>query len=116
MPLSKNSSMNTSFTITRKIEQLPSYPMLCKLAAQNAVKITGDERAGSFSSGGVAGDYKFGPDCLHGNLAGHGVKGEFRFEIGKVTVTITDKPFWLSETLLKEKITEGLDALCTALA
>lgn len=78
------SSTKTLFTITRKIEQLPSYPMLCKLAAQNAVKITGDERAGSFSSGGVAGNYEFGADCLHGNLAGHGVTGEFRFEISKV--------------------------------
>ena len=30
--------------------------------------------------------------------------------------TLTDKPFWLSTVLLKQKITKGLDAFCTGLA
>ncbi len=49
-------------------------------------------------------------------LSGHGVTGEFCFEIGRVTFTLTDKPFWLSTVLLKQKITKGLDAFCTGLA
>ena len=85
--------------------------MLCKLAAQNQVHVTGDERAGSFSCRGVAGDYEFGAESLHGTFTGHGVTGEFHFESGTAKVTITDKPFWLPEMLLKQKITEGLDTL-----
>ena len=101
-----------SFTITRNVEQLPSYPMLCRLAEQNHVHITGDEHAGSFSWEGVEGDYEFGEAGIHGTFAGHGVSGEFSFEVGKATVTVIKKPFWLPETLLKKKVTEGLDTLC----
>lgn len=105
-----------SFTITRNLEQLPSYSMLCKLAEQNSVHITGNEGAGSFSGRGVEGEYEFGEDAIHGTFFGHGVTGSFSFEIGKAAVTITDKPFWLPETLLKQKIEEGLDTLCAELA
>jgi hypothetical protein len=115
MPASAISSTKMSFTITRNLEQLPSYPMLCKLAEQNHVQVTGNERAGSFAFRGVEGVYEFGENCLHGKFAGQGVTGEFSFEIGKAAVTITDKPFWLPETLLKQKITEGLDTLCAGL-
>ena len=116
IPPSAKSSTKMSFTITRNLEQLPSYSMLCKRAEQNHVRLTGNERSGSFSGRGVEGDYEFGEDCIHGTFTGHGVKGEFSFEIGKVVVTITDKPFWLPEMLLKQKITEGLDTLCSELA
>jgi hypothetical protein len=105
-----------SFTITRNIEQLPSYPLLCKLAEQNHVRVTGNEHTGSFLGHGVEGDYQFGEDSIHGTFVGHGVTGAFSFEIGKATVTITDKPFWMPETLLKQKITEGLDTLWNELA
>ena len=90
--------------------------MLCKLAEQNRVHVTGNERAGSFSGRGVAGAYEFSEDRIHGTFAGHGVTGAFSFEIGKAAVTITDKPFWLPEMLLKQKISEGLDTLSVALA
>jgi hypothetical protein len=100
-----------SFTIIKNLEQLLSYPMLCKLAEQNSVRVTGDERTGSFSGHGMEGDYQFGDDGIHGKFAGHGVKGTFSFEIGKAAVTIADKPFWMPETLLKQKITEGLATL-----
>ena len=105
-----------SFTITRNLEQIPSYPVLCNLAEQNHACLTGNERTGSFSFRGLEGDYEFGEDNIHGTFAGHGAKGEFSFEIGKAAVTITDKPFWLPEMLLKQKITEGLDTLCNELA
>lgn len=105
-----------SFTITRKLERLPSHSMLCKLAGQNQVSVTGNERTGSFSGHGVEGDYEFAEGGIHGKFAGHGVTGEFSFEIGKVAMTITDKPFWLPEMLLKQKITKGLDTLCNELA
>ena len=105
-----------SFTITRKLERLPSYPMLCKLAEQNHIRVTGNEQAGSFSYRGVKGDYEFGEAVLQGKFAGHGVTGEFSFEFGKAAVTVTGKPFWLPEMLLKQKITKGLDALCIELA
>jgi hypothetical protein len=90
--------------------------MLCKLAEQNHVRVTGNEHTGSFSCRGVEGDYEFGEDGIHGRFASHGVAGEFSFEIGKATVTVIGKPFWLPEMLLKQKITEGLDTLWNELA
>jgi hypothetical protein len=47
--------------------------MLCKLAEQNHVRVTGDEHTGSFLGHGVEGDYEFGENGLHGTFAGHGV-------------------------------------------
>jgi hypothetical protein len=105
-----------SFAIIRNLEQLPSYPMLCKLAEQNHVRVTGNELTGSFLGHGVEGDYEFGENGIHGTFGGHGITGEFSFEIGNATVTVIKKPFWLPEMLLKQKITEGLDALCNELA
>ena len=64
----------------------------------------------------MEGNYEFGEDGTRGKFAGHGVTGEFSFEIGKAAVTIIDKPFWLPEKILKQKITEGLDKLCDNLA
>ena len=90
--------------------------MLCKLAEQNNVRVNGNQRTGSFSSQGVEGNYEFGESGIHGTFAGRGVTGEFSFEIGRAAVTITDKPFWLPETILKKKIMEGLDTLCNNLA
>ena len=104
-----------SFTITRNLERVVSYSMLCKLAEQKRVHVTGNEFTGSFSCRGVEGDYQFGADGIHGKFAGHGVTGEFTFEIGKVALTITGKPFWLPEMVLKQKIAEGLSAFCTDL-
>ena len=69
--------------------------MLCKLAEQNSVHVTGNEQAGLFSGSGVDGDYQFVEDGIHGKFAGHGITGEFSFEVGKAAVTITDKPFWM---------------------
>jgi hypothetical protein len=105
-----------SFTITRKLEQPPSYPMLRTLAEQNHAHVTGNERTGSFSCRGVEGDYEFGEAGIHGKFAGHWATGEFSFVIGRATVTITGKPFWLPAMLLKQKITAGLATLCNELA
>jgi hypothetical protein len=105
-----------SFTIIRNLEVLPSYPMLCRLAAQNDVRVTGNEHAGSFAGRDVEGDYEFGENGLHGKFAAHGVTGELSFETGKATITVIKKPFWLPEMLLKRKITEGLNMLCNELA
>jgi hypothetical protein len=100
-----------SFTIIRNLEQLPSYPQLRKLAEQNHVCVTGDEHAGSFSSCGVEGDYEFGEDSIRGRFTAHGVRGEFSLEIGKAVVTVIEKPFWMPEVLLKQKIADGMDAV-----
>jgi len=89
--------------------------MLGNLAEQNHVQVIGNEHTGSFSFRGGGGDYAFGEDGIRGTFAGHGVSGVFSFEIGKAAVTISDKPFWLPETLLKQKITEGLNTLCNEL-
>ena len=90
--------------------------MLCKLAEQNHVRVTGNEHTGLFSCRVVEGDYEFGEDGVYGKFAGHGVTGEFSFEIGKATITVIEKPFWLPEMLLKQQITEGLDTLWNELA
>jgi hypothetical protein len=105
-----------SFTIIRDLERIPSYSILCKLAEQNHVQVSGDEHTGSFSFSGGEGDYAFGENGIRGTFAGHGVTGAFAFETGKAEVTITDKPFWLPEALLKQKIAEGLDTLRNELA
>jgi len=105
-----------AFMIIKNLEQLPSYPMLRKLAEANHVRVTGDEHTGSFSSGDVEGDYQFREDGLHGTFATCGVTGEFSFEIGQATVTVIEKPFWLPETLLRHKIVEGLNTLGNELA
>jgi hypothetical protein len=105
-----------SFTIIKNLEQLPSYPVLCKLAEQHHVRITGDEHTGSFSCRGVEGDYAFGNNGLRGKFISHGVTGEFSFESGNATVTVIAKPFWLPEILVKQMITEGLDTLGKELA
>jgi hypothetical protein len=103
-----------SFTITKQFEQLPSWLMLCGLAEQNHVLVSGDERVGSFSGRSLEGNYTFGEGDLHGRFVVHGVAGEFSFETGKAAVTIVKRPFWLPEALLKHKIAAGLDTLCTA--
>lgn len=100
-----------SFTITRSLELPPSHSRLAKLAEKMHVHVSGDERSGSFSGRGVEGNYEFDAGGLRGNFAGHGVAGTFSFKNDKATVTITDKPFWLPEMLLQEKIGEGLDKL-----
>jgi len=105
-----------SFSITRNLEQLPGYPVLCKLAEQHHVRVTGNEHAGSFSCRGVEGDYAFGDSGMRGKFASRGVTGEFSFEIGKVIVTVIAKPFWLPEMLVKQKIMEGLDTLWEEMA
>lgn len=105
-----------SFTIRRKLEQVPSHATLCKLAEQNHIRITGDERTGSFSGRGVAGDYQLGDDGSQGTFAGHGVTGKFSLTPGEVAVTITGKPFWLPETLLRQRLADGLDRFCNDLA
>jgi hypothetical protein len=86
--------------------------MLCKLAEQHHIHITGDERTGSFSGRGVEGDFQISEQNIRGAFASHGVKGVFAFQIGEATLTVTDKPFWLPEVLLKQKITGGLNSLC----
>jgi hypothetical protein len=61
--------------------------MLCKLAEQNHVRVTGNEHTGSFSCRGVEGDYEFGEDDIHGKFASHGVVGEFSFDIAEGVTT-----------------------------
>ena len=100
------------FTITKSLEQLPSYPILCKLAEENQVHVTGNDQIGIFSGKGVDGNYQFSDGGLHGKFTGHGVTGEFSIATGKATVTVIEKPFWLPKALIERKIAEGLDMLC----
>jgi hypothetical protein len=104
-----------SFTITREVGQLPSYIMLCKLAEENHVRVTGNELTGSFSGGGAEGHYEFAENGIRGTFVGHRLAGYFSLERGKVAVTVTDKPFWVPEMLVKQKIADGLDTFWNAL-
>jgi hypothetical protein len=92
-----------SFTIIKNLEQLPSYPVLCKLAERHHVRVSGNEHTGSFSCHGTAGDYAFGEDGIRGKFVSRGVTGEFSFTIGKATVTVIAKPFWLPENIVKKR-------------
>jgi hypothetical protein len=105
-----------SFTIIKNLEQLPSYLMLCKLAEQHRVNVTGNEHTGSFSCRGVEGDYAIEEDGIRGKIVSHGVTGMFSLESGKATITVIEKPFWLPKLLLTQKITEGLDTIWHELA
>ena len=60
-----------SFTITRNLERVVSYSMLCKLAEQKHVHITGNEFTGSFSCRGVEGNYEWGEYGIQGSFAEH---------------------------------------------
>ncbi len=104
-----------SFTITRTLAPPPSYSALGKLAEKKNILVTGNERTGHFSGRGIEGDYDFGEAGLRGKFTGHGVTGEFYFAQGQVALTVTDKPFWLPEKLLNQKLTEGLAAFCDEL-
>jgi hypothetical protein len=104
-----------ALTIIKALQQTASYPMLRKVAEENHVQVTGDERVGTFSCRGVEGCYEFRDDGLHGKFAGHGIEGEFTFAGYDVSVTVTKKSFWLPESLLKRTIEEGLDSLKTRL-
>jgi hypothetical protein len=90
--LSAESTTKMSFTIIKNLEQLPSYPVLCKLAEQNQVRVDGNERTGSFSGHGMEGDYKFSDDGIHGKFAGHGViriaggAGAQRGDLGEIQI------------------------------
>jgi hypothetical protein len=105
-----------AFTINQPLEPVPAYPALCKLAERNQVTVAGDERAGSFSGRGVEGKYEYGPDSLRASFAGHGIVGEFSAGAGQAAVTVLDKPFWLPEALLRQKIREGLERFVIELA
>jgi hypothetical protein len=100
-----------AFTINHPLQQLPTYSRLCQLAEQHHFLVTGDEHAGSFSRDGVAGSYQFSKAGIQGNFAAHGVKGTYVLAGGQAAVTVEEKPFWLPETLLKQKIAEGLNTL-----
>jgi hypothetical protein len=100
-----------SFTITKRLEQLPSYSALCKLAVENQISVVGDEHTGSFSGQGLQGDYQFGERSMKGKFSSHGVRVEFGIENGEAAVSVIEKPFWLPESLLKRKIEDGLDIL-----
>jgi hypothetical protein len=102
-------------TITRSLDRVPNYPTLLHLAAHNKVQLAGNEHGGSFSWSGGKGQYELGEGRVQGKLEAHGVSGEFLLEAGKATVTVTTKPFWMPETLLRSKLTEGLESLCTRL-
>ncbi len=90
--------------------------MLCKLAEEHHVCVFGDEHTGSFSGRNVEGDYQIRDDGVRGKFTSHGVAAEFSFEVGKATITVIKKPFWLPATILNQKITEGLDTLWKELA
>lgn len=104
------------FTIIRSDEQIPSYPALSKLAAENHVCVVGNEQSGSFSCRGITGDYRFSDGAVLVKFAGRGVTGEFSFANGNATVTVFEKPFWLPELLVRQKIAEELEALFSKLA
>ena len=89
--------------------------MLCKLAEQNSVTVVGNEHAGRFQGQGGSGDYEIGADYVRGTFSAYGVGGTFECVPGQATVTVTDKPFWLPEALLKQKLTEGLERFCNEL-
>lgn len=108
--------MSLPIIITRPIGCFPQFPILRKLANKYNVRLDGNKEAGSFASGSVKGNYEYGAEEeMHGAFAGYGVEGDFSIKNDQIVVTITDKPFLLPESILKQKIVEGLEAFCDEL-
>ena len=108
-------------TVTHQLGRLPTFPELQALAGQHEVQINGNEQAGSFHHPDqehpkVKGNYTFKQNGeIHGDFTGHFIgklTGIFVFTSGKAEVTITEKPFLLSEAVLKSKLSEGLKEFC----
>ncbi len=109
------------FTITHQLGRLPTFPELQALAGQHEVQINGNEQAGGFHHPDqehpkVKGNYTFKQNGdIHGDFTGHFIgklTGTFVFTSGKAGITIIEKPFLLSEAVLKSKLSEGLKEFC----
>ena len=102
-------------TVTRDLPRLPDFAALSKLADAQEIRLTGSETGGAFSGRGADGSYAFTDAGVSGRFTAYGVSGEFRLEPGKATIEVIEKPFWLPESLLTQKLGEGLGAFCAAL-
>jgi hypothetical protein len=94
---------------------LPTLPQLTPVAARLGVTFQGDPTQGSYRGPGVDGAYHFLPECITGTFAGHGVRGDFSWELQHLRITVSQKPFFVPEALLRERVTAGFAALCREL-
>ena len=109
------------FTVTQPLGRPPTFPELQALARQHEVQINGDELAGGFCHPDpehpkVKGNYNFEPNGdIRGDFTSHvlgKLAGSFVFATGKAEVTIVEKPFLISEAVLKSKLSEAKKEFC----
>jgi len=104
-----------SFTITHPLGRPPAFPELQELAQEHDVQINGNEQAGSFRHPQAEGNYAFESGGIRGDFTSRVIgklSGTFVFAAGKAEVTITEKPFFVPEAVLKSKLSEELEAFC----
>jgi hypothetical protein len=112
----KQHSCTMSFTITHPLGRPPTFPELQELARQHDVQINGGDQAGGFRHPQAEGNYAFEQN---GNIRGDftsrvigKLSGTFVFAAGKAEVTITEKPFFVPDAVLKSKLSQELEAFC----
>ena len=105
------------FTITQPLGRLPRFAEIQTLAEQHEVQIRGNEIGGEFCHPNseqpkVTGHYSIDPNGdIRGDFTGNVIgklAGQFALTIGKMEVTITEKPFLLPEAILKSTLATAL--------
>ena len=102
-------------TLPYSAPRLPTLPQLEAVAARLGVSFQGNPTQGCYRGPGMDGAYHFLPECITGTFAGHGVRGDFSWELQHLRITVSEKPFFVPESLVRARVTAGFDALCREL-
>ena len=107
--------MSFVLTLPYTEPRLPNLPQLEPVAARLGVTFHGDPMQGTYRGPGVDGDYRFQPERITGTFAGYGVRGDFSWESTHLTITVSEKPFFIPESLIRARVAAGFDELCREL-
>ena len=110
-----------SFTITEPLGRQPTFAEIQMLASHHDIHIRGSGETGDFCHPNsdqpqVTGNYSFSPNGdIRGNFNAQimgKLAGQFAITVGKIEVTITEKPFLLPEAILKSGLSSALKEFC----
>ena len=108
-------------TVTHPLARPPTFAELQALARQHDVQISGDHLAGEFwhpnpQQPKVTGHYAFESNGdIRGEFTGDfmgKLTGSVVLATGKAEITITRKPLFLPEPLLRSGLAAGLEKFC----
>lgn len=107
--------MSTPFTVSHPLGRVPTFGELQEKAKLYEVQIKGNDRAGEWMHSKAAGKYSFekaGEISFDFSVPVPGLTGFSLLQAGKAEITITERPFYVPESLLKPKIMEHLKVFC----